>query len=326
MPTEKIKLLCSHVSHLPLLYTLQHSGVTQEEGFELELDIVNTKQEDRPIRKMADRARCLLDGTYHFLSGLHHETYVYRARGDKRFLYLAQTQNAWDDRLITRADIKCLKQLEGKKVLTARVPCVCGNLQAALRQAGVDTAQVEFVFSLLEGSKYPSHILIDMIAEGKADAANVDIPFDLQATKQGLNVLALPEIPIIHNTTICASTDFVRAHEETTVAFLKALIRAIHFFKSQKSKVCEILSCHLAPLIHLRGDDEIEYLQEQWSQLLCAKPYPHPLAVWNVYNLEVAHDPEVNSVSPLEIWDTHYLREIDDSGFIDSLYGQKIGA
>jgi len=26
------------------------------------------------------------------------------------------------------------------------------------------------------------------------------------------------------------------------------------------------------------------------------------------------------SVGPLEPWDLHYLREIDDSGFIDALY------
>jgi hypothetical protein len=28
----------------------------------------------------------------------------------------------------------------------------------------------------------------------------------------------------------------------------------------------------------------------------------------------------LNSISAFEIWDTHYLRMIDDSGFIDSLY------
>jgi len=44
------------------------------------------------------------------------------------------------------------------------------------------------------------------------------------------------------------------------------------------------------------------------------------MAVWNLYDLDVAHDPNANSVAPLETWDTHYVREIDDSGFIDALY------
>jgi hypothetical protein len=44
------------------------------------------------------------------------------------------------------------------------------------------------------------------------------------------------------------------------------------------------------------------------------------MAVWNVYDLDVAHDPKVNFIGPFEVWDTHYLRKIDDSGFIDRLY------
>jgi len=127
-------------------------------------------------------------------------------------------------------------------------------------------------------------------------------------------------VPVIHNTTICASTDFVRNNEETVLAFLRALIETIQFFKTEKQKVCEILSRELAPLVGLQEDDEVEYLHEEWSKLLNLKPYPHPLAVWNVYDLDVAHDPEINFISPLEIWDTHYLRLIDDSGFIESLH------
>jgi len=319
MVRSKIRLLCSDISHMPLHYVLRDSGVTQKHGFELEVDIVNVKQGERPVRKIGDRAACLLNGDYEFLSGLHHETYVYRARGDRRFVYLAQTQNDWDDRLIARPDIQDPKQLEGRRLLTARAPCVGGNLERALRQAGVDTSKVEFVFSQSRTGT-SCHEAVQMVVRGELDAANVDIPFDLQGKKQGLNAIELPARPVIHNTTICASTDFVRSNEETVLAFLKALIAAVHFFKTEKRKVCEILSRELAPLIHLDGDDEVEYLQQEWSKLLSAKPYPHPLAVWNVYDLDIGHDPKSNFISPLEIWDTHSLRLIDDGGFIEELY------
>jgi ABC-type nitrate/sulfonate/bicarbonate transport system substrate-binding protein len=322
MLERKLKLLASHISHMPLLFTLRDSGVAEKEGIELELDIVNLSLDQKLPRKMSDRVSCLLRGEIDFVSGLHHETYVYRAAGDKRFMYLAQTQNAWDDRLITIPEITRPEQLEGKRILTARVSCVLGNLRRALKEAGANPDKVEFIFSGGD-TKHPSHVAIDMVARGEIEAANVDIPFDLQARKKGLHSIELPEIPVIHNTTIAASTDFVRQNEESTVAFLRAVVRAIHFFKTEKEKVCEILARELAPLTHLQGDDEVEYLHQQWSRLLCAKPYPHPLAVWNVYQLEVAHDPKVNVIAPWEIWDTHYLREIDDTGFIDELYGPK---
>jgi ABC-type nitrate/sulfonate/bicarbonate transport system substrate-binding protein len=308
---------------MPLHFTFRDSGVTQKHGFDLEVDITKVSMGGRPVRSMRDRAPCLLAGDYEFLSGLHHETYVYRAKGEKRFVYLAQTQNDWDDRLIARPEIKDPKQLEGKKVLTSQAPCVSGNLDHALRRAGVDTSKVEFIFVRDDaGGKAgkDSHGAVEMVARGEIDAANIDIPFDLQAKKRGLNCIELPAVPVIHNTTICASMEFVRQNEETVDGFLKALIESIHFFKTEKQKVCEILSRELAPMIHLEGDDEVEYLQQEWAKLLSAKPYPHPLAVWNVYDLDVGHDPKVNFIGPFETWDTHYLRKIDDSGFIDALY------
>ncbi len=316
MDHGKIRMLCSDISHMSLHFVFRDSGVSQKHGFELEVDIAKFSLGGRPVREMKDRAPCLLAGDYEFLSGLHHETYIYRAKGDKRFLYLAQTQNDWDDRLIARKEIHDAKQLEGKKIWTNRAPCVGGNLDHALALAGLDTSQVEFIY----GTEDRGHEAVEKVARGELDAANVDIPFDLQGKKRGLNAIQLPAVPVIHNTTICASTEFVWKNEEKVRAFLRALIETIHYFKTEKQKVCEILSRELAPLINLEGDDEVEYLHQQWSELLSAKPYPHPVAVWNVYNLDVAHDPKVNFISPLEIWDTHYLREIDDSGFIDSLY------
>jgi NMT1/THI5 like protein len=320
MGFAKIRLLSSAVSHMPLIFTLRDSGLTEKYGFELEVDIAGFSRPGKLPRPMSERASLLLQGEYEFLSGLHHQTYVYRAKGDKRFVYLAQTQNSWDDRLIARSEITELKQLEGKRILNNGnpAPCVMGNLIEALGEAGVDASKIDFVS--LEETEVKRYLSLDMVARGEVDAADVDIPFDLIAKKRGLNVLQLPDRPVIHNTTICASTDFVRRNEDKVIAFLKALLEAIHFFKNERRKVCEILSRELAPLLHLKEQDEVEHLHQEWSRLLLAKPYPHPLAIWNVYNLDVANNPDVNFIGPLEIWDTHYLRQIDDSGFIDDLY------
>ena len=118
----KIRLLCSDISHMALLSVLCDSGVPQKHGFELEVDIATIPQGGRPVRSMEDRAPFLLAGDYEFLSGLHHEPYIYRAKGDKRFVYLGQAQNDWDDRLIARAEFREAKQLEGKRILTNRAP------------------------------------------------------------------------------------------------------------------------------------------------------------------------------------------------------------
>jgi NMT1/THI5 like len=316
-----VSVLASHISHMALNFVWRDSGVTQKHGFDMALTCCGVEIEGRPAIQMSARAPGILDGTYDFLSGLHHETYIYRARGDKRFVYLAQAQNDWDDRIIAAPEIKTAKDLEGKRVLiTGTSACVFGNLKHSLQLAGTDLDRIEFVPIERRGAM-ACHQAVIAVAEGEAAAAGVDLPFDRQAEKHGLHRLDIPSLPVIHNATICANRDWVQENEETATAFLESMIDAIHFFKTEKDRVCEILERRLARLIGIDGDDEIEHLQRSWAELLSPKPYPHPLAVWNVYNLDVAHDAAVNFIGPFEIWDTSLLRSIDDRGYIDALYG-----
>lgn len=322
MIDPEVKLLCSSISHMPLHFVWRESGITQKHGFELVAHIANRSLAGEPKVSMRDRAVRLLDGTYDFLSGLHHETYVYRAKGDKRFVYLAQTQNDWDDRVLVAPDIASPQDLAGKKFyITSPAPCVFGNLLHSLRLAGADPDRIEFLGLGGHGGRTESRAMVDMLVRGEISGASVDLPFDYTGEQLGLKQLKLPSVPVIHNTTLCANREWVIEHQDTTMAVLRSLIETIQFFKTEKSRVCEILEMHLAPLIDLRTPAEIERLQAGWAELLSPKPYPHPLAVWNVYNLDVAHDPNVNFIEPFEIWDTSYLRQIDDSGFIDGLYG-----
>ena len=321
MNDNRIRLLCSDRSHLPLHYTLRESQIPEKYGFQYEVDAVGVSRDGGPPRTIPERAALLLAGEYEFLSGLHHQPYIARLRGDKRFVYLAQTQNYWDDRLLARPGIETLKQLEGKKVLTCNVPCISGNLFKAIGQAGVEPDRIHFVhMDGLQGQLNPDNV--ERLVSGDVDAVTLDIPFDLRAQRQGMNLIPLPDVPVVHNTTICTNMDFVSRNEELVVQFLKALIEGIHFFKTKPQEVCEILERELSPVLGLRGVGEIEHLQREWSRLLCRKPYPHPIAVWNVYELDLVKAPQMRSVDPLEVWDTHYLRLIDDSGFIDALYGK----
>ena len=83
---------------------------------------------------------------------------------------------------------------------------------------------------------------VDEITSGKAVAALVDMPFDLYGIKKGLHVVDLPDRPVIHNTTLLATSDYIRANEETVDAFIKGFIEALHFFKTKPNEVVAILN------------------------------------------------------------------------------------
>jgi ABC-type nitrate/sulfonate/bicarbonate transport system substrate-binding protein len=312
---QQLVLLASDSSHLPLLTIFKESGVTKKYGFEIDLEIVG----GRKAPTMAHRSKLIMAGEIDFVSGLHHETYRERSKGNRKLVYLAQTQNRWDDRLVGPKGLRSVDELRGKRIVChSTAPCVTGNLKAILRQIGFkeDDIRVEAIESM--SGNLTSYV--DEVVAGKAAAALVDMPFDLYAENKGLKIVELPERPVIHNTTILTTTDYIRENRENVILFLKAIVDSIHFFKTKPEEVADILQKNLSRRYTLADRAYYVHLQREWAKLLLAKPYPLPAAIQNVFDLDVGHDPKMRGISPMEPWDLHYLREIDDSGFIDQLY------
>ena len=310
-----LDLLASDPSHLPFLFVFKESKVMEKYGYEIDLHIVGGAK----APTMAHRAKLALAGEIDFLSGLHHETYRERAKGEKRLTYLAQAQNNWDDRLVAAPEINSIQDLKGKKIVShSKAPCVSGNLRAVLEECGLKAEEINI--EAVDNSSGRFLDFVDDITSGKAAAALVDMPFDLYGVKKGLKIVPLPDRPVIHNTTLLATSDYIKENEETVYAFLKGFIEALHYFKTQPDKVVPILKANLAKRYGLEEDEYYVHLQREWAKLLSIKPYPLASAIQNVYDLDVGKDPRMRHIGPMEPWDLHYLRKIDDSGFIDQLY------
>ena len=60
------------------------------------------------------------------------------------------------------------------------------------------------------------------------------------------------------------------------------------------------------------------------ASVLESKMFPTMQAITNVYQEALRQDKEdAARVNPMELWDLHHLRRLDDAGFIDSLYGNQ---
>jgi len=59
---------------------------------------------------------------------------------------------------------------------------------------------------------------------------------------------------------------------------------------------------------------------------LDAKLYPSMAAIANVYEEAKRYDADATKINPMELWDLHHVRRIDDSGFVDALYAGKTDA
>jgi hypothetical protein len=63
-------------------------------------------------------------------------------------------------------------------------------------------------------------------------------------------------------------------------------------------------------------DAFIEHWTERWER----KPYPTLNALRNALEKATRYDGRVEGVNPMTLVDMHYVKELDESGFIDALY------
>ena len=95
---------------------------------------------------------------------------------------------------------------------------------------------------------------------------------------------------------------------------IKAQLLGIAFANKQPDKTNAILA-DLA-----RREKDLRPQTAERITRMPRKPYPELAAIDNAYQLACLQNPETKDISPLSLWDMHYLRDFDDSGFIDSLY------
>jgi hypothetical protein len=125
---------------------------------------------------------------------------------------------------------------------------------------------------------------------------------------------------MIEGVTLTTTTTYVNSHPEEVDALLRSLVDAIHYFKTNKQGTLELINETCRGLLRMQSDDELEAYYDDCAKVFEKKPYARPEAIQNVFQLGVHDTPENAGFNPLVMWDPHYLRAIDDSGYIDKLY------
>ncbi len=303
-------------THLPFLHVVSESGSWEKHGLEVNYNYKISS---------ADAHLAVPNEDVEFVGGNHVSTYAHRARGDT-WVYLGQTMNLTNTKLVVRAD----SQFSGVSDLKGKVLGSLGmhpglNDWLYLKQRGldVDRGDIEIV-SQTGANMDPNSAdkpppLWEWVRDGIVDAAFVWPPLDLFAQRAGLKVIDVDPLPMIWFTTVSTSSTFIAKHPDLVDRFLKGIIEGIHYFKTHASESTAIIK----ELYDDEGplDDEAAGLVYQDLQrLLEPKLYPSMAAIANVYEEAIRQDKDAAKVNPLELWDLHHVRAIDDSGFVDDLY------
>jgi ABC-type nitrate/sulfonate/bicarbonate transport system substrate-binding protein len=320
---DKISFPYRSSSHLPLLHVIAESGSWEKHGLDVNYDYAISS---------GDAHRLVPTGEVEFVGGNHVSTYGRRARGDS-WIYLGQTMNYVYPKLVVRPDsgIESIADLRGKKVGTrGNHPSL--NDWLLLKQRGLDSDRDDFEFDKRsKPKKNPSDsneplkkvrptALWELIRDGEIDAALIMPPSSLHAEDAGLKLIDVDPLPMIWLTTLSSSIEFVEKHPDIVDRFLKGVIEGIHFFKTQPEKSIKIIQERYVREGQLNFA-QASYTHQIIRDVLEPKLYPLMSAISNVYEEAKRQDKDAERINPMALWDLHFIRRIEDSGFIRNLYG-----
>lgn len=323
---DKIAFPYRSSSHLILLHVIAESGSWEKYGLDVDYD-----------RKIGseDAQRGIESGDLEFCGGNHVSTYGLRARGST-WVYLGQTVNQVNHQLVVRPDsgINGIADLRGKKLGGAGSHPILNNW-LYLKQRGLDQDRGDYelvpqelfkpgTMDEVESDKKPPP-LWHWVRDGVVDAALLGMPASLLAKAAGLKVIDVEPLPMIQFSSISTNLKFVQKHPELVERFLKGVLEGIAYFRTRPEESIGIIERRYTKSGQLNRE-QATLTYRNLLQVLEPKLYPKMVAIANVYEEALRQDKDARKVNPMELWDMHHVRRLDDAGFIDSLYAGKKAA
>ena len=307
--TMEIRAFFRSHSHLPIWEVMDKAGIWEKVGLKVTFEFCDSSS-------AAEKA--LFDGSVDFVSGNHISPYLLVRRG-KPIVSLTSPSNSVNDKLVARFPIKETSDLRGKRIGdTTLVDSIGGyhhprgNHMLYVMRDGLRLDEVEFV-ELTESNNEFHAMQLEVVKSGKVDAIFVTGNTD-KFEQAGLHVLPLDPLPMINGPTLTSTLTTLQKKAGLAERLVKAQVMGIHFARTRRGETEDILEG-----LRQRVPEAKNVAYRSVAKLL-PKPYPDHEGVANAYKLCCLKSPETEEISPMALWDLHYLRELDNSGFIDSLY------
>jgi hypothetical protein len=138
------------------------------------------------------------------------------------------------------------------------------------------------------------------------------------ALAAGLKVLPVPDLPVVAHYAQACLSEFAREKSDLLRDYTKAVIHAVCLMILRKDEALEIVAQEPMKRMKITNGRELERQYDSIVKLLQLKPYPTPTAIANTFEIAAAEFGAAD-INPLTLWDLHWVKELDDNGFIDNL-------
>ena len=222
--------------------------------------------------------------------------------------------------LMGKPGLKSVEQLKGGTVAISRFGSATDTIaRFALRRIGLTPGKDVTLVQVGSGPERLSAALT-----GRVSASVINPPSSFIAEKKGLAIIAdVAQMGLVFQHTGAATTrKYIKEHPDIVRRYVRAHVEAVHKMWTDKEATIKALAHYMGS-----GLDR-ETLQKSYENVMTEamytkKQYPSIEGLKTVLEDIGERDPRAKSAKPEQFIDASFIRELDQSGFIDGLYKKK---
>ena len=301
---QSLTLVYRDADRLPVIFAIREMA---KRHYGLDVRIVR-------IKDGAAYETALFDGSADVI--IEHLEYLYEeaAKGKKITFFCAPSKGGGLD-LVVPQPVRSLEEFKGK-TLAVRSHGQPYAVTLWLRMMGLEKAVATVNVEDKDVGRWGQW---KRVVSGECIATFMSPLYLPDALNAGLKVLAVPEIPIVGHFAQACLSDFAGKNRKLLRDYVKSIIHALVWLTTRPTEALRTLSPELKACLKLADDVELKRRFDAVVSGLKTRPYPTPQAIANSYEIATIEYPEAKGINPLSLWDLHWVKELDDEGFVDGL-------
>ncbi len=162
-----------------------------------------------------------------------------------------------------------------------------------------------------------SPVRLAALQSGAIDATTITVEDRLVAEKFGLRILVdIPKLGIeVLSSGVVTTRSFIKKEEDTVRRFIRSIVEGIHFYRTHKARSVDLM----AKYMKVTDPRLIEIAYDFNAQTYRQKPHPFVQGIELVLEQLAQTIPAAKTAEPERFIDARFVKELDDSGFIDRL-------
>ena len=218
--------------------------------------------------------------------------------------------------LMSRPEIKTAAQLKGGSVAIANFGGQADFLsRIALQKLGLNPLKD---VTIVQIGTIPERL--SALATGKVQAAMLNSPDNFRAEKAGYYNLVSVRLPY-QGVGVATTRAFIRENPDIVRRYVRSQVEAVHRIKTDRETGMRSLAKYLS----LQDKELLErsYDDASTDDKLPQKQYPTLEGIRKILEPLAETDPKAKAAKPEDFVDMRFIKELDESGFIDDLYKSK---